>query len=207
MGNDLTTTNLVKRQLNIGVQGTANVFDDDLISLYVTQASQMIETETSRVFSPTVGTRYYDARYPVISQRTLYFDQDYLGIDALSNGVNGTLDPAKYRLLPLHFLPKYAVQLLPKSNMYWQVGNDGYVQNAIVVIGTAGYCTESARPADITLAATKLAAFLYQTRDQDGSSVQMADGSTLIPAQAPTFVLRTISKYVRRIAYSEAAHA
>lgn len=204
---DLTTTAAVKRQLNIGQNGTLNTVDDTLIDLYVTQASQLIETECLRQFSATVGTLFYDARYPVIEKNILYFDQDWLGIDALSNGANGTINSANYRLLPAHFSPKYAVQLLPKSGLYWQVGNDGFVQNAICVIGTTGYCATGSQPADITLAATKLAAWLYQNRDNDGSSVQMADGAMVIPADAPTFVLRTISKYVRRAAISEVSHA
>ena len=101
----------------------------------------------------------------------------------------------------------YGLQLLVKSQQTWVVGNDGYAQNAICVIGTTGYCLTTNRPADITLAATKLAAWLYQNRDNDGSTVQIADGSIAIPANAPTFVLRTINKYVRRSVYSEPSHA
>jgi len=206
MTTDYTTTAAVKRQLNIGQNGTLNTIDDDLISVYVTQASQLIDTECSRVFAPTVGTLFYDAIYPVICGNTLYFDQDYIGINAISNGSNGTLDPSNYRLLPLAYSPKYGVQLLAKSSETWLVGNDGFAQNAICVIGTTGFCLDADRPADITLAATKLAAWLYQNRDNDGSSVQVADGSMVIPADAPTFVLRTINKYIRRVAYSGADH-
>lgn len=204
---DYTTLLAVKTQLDIGVNGTTNTTDDSLISLYVTQASQMIDTETGRNFTYSVGTTFYDARYPVVDGNMLYFDQDYLSVDALSNGANGTLDPSNYRLLPLRLSPKYALQLLPKSNMTWQTGNDGFVQNAICVIGTSGYCLDTDRPADITLSATKLAAWLYENRDNDGSTVQMAQGAVAIPANAPTFVLRTINKYIRRVAYSEASHS
>lgn len=207
MTTDLTTTAAVKRQLGIGVGGTLNTVDDDLIAVYVTEASQFIETECMRSFGTLVGTNYYDAAYPVIDGRTLYFDQDYVSVDSVWNGANGTLNAADYRLLPLHYSPKYALQLLASSNATWQVGNNGFVQNAIGVIGTTGYSTPADRPADITLAATKLAAWLYQNRRNDGSTVQIADGSTVIPAEAPTFVLRTIQKYVRRVAYSEASHA
>src|SRR5690349_21238024 len=98
---DLTTVAAVKRQLGIGVGGTLNTTDDDLIALYVTQASQLIETECMRPFSATVGTLFYDAKYPVIEKSILYFDQDYLGVDAVSNGTNGTINAANYRLLPL----------------------------------------------------------------------------------------------------------
>lgn len=206
MTSDYTTLAAVKQQLNIGQNGTLNVIDDPLISVYVTEASQMIATETMRSFGETVGTLFYDSSYPVVSADTLYFDQDWIGVDAISNGANGTLNPANYRLLPPNASPKWGLQLLRKSNAYWVVGNDGYAQNAIVVIGTQGYCLSADRPADITLAATKLAAWLYQNRDNNGGSVQLADGSMAIPANAPTFVLRTISKYIRRTAYSESSY-
>lgn len=204
---DYTTGSLVKRQLGLLVQGTNNTVDDDLIDIYVTEASQMIATECMRQFSETVGTLFYDATYPVVDNNILYFDQDWLGIDAVSNGANGTLNPSNYRLLPINFTPKYGLQLLNKSTQAWVVGNDGFAQNAICIIGTTGYCLSANRPADITLAATKLAAWLYQNRDNDGSTVQIADGAIAIPANAPTFVLRTIQKYVRRVAYSEPSHA
>jgi hypothetical protein len=203
---DLTTLSAVKTQLGIGTDGTLNTTDDTLISLYVTQASQLIETETARTFSSTVQTLYYDVGYPVTDGRTLYFDQDWLGVDTVVNGANGTLAPSQFRLLPVHDTPKYGLQLLNSTSMYWQVGNDGYSQNAIQVNGTTGYCLTGTLPADITLAATKLAAWLYQHRDDSGDTVQIADGAIAIPAQAPKFVLRTISKYIRRVAYSEPSH-
>lgn len=202
----LTTTAAVKRQLAIGVNGTVNNVDDDLIDTYVAQASQMIQTECVRTFGTLVGTFYYDAAYPVAVNNLLYFDQDFLQVDSVSNGSNGTLDPSNYRLLPINFQPKYALQLLNKSTQVWVVGNDGYAQNAIVVMGTAGYCTPADRPADITNAATKLAAFLYETRDVE-PTVQIANGFAVLPANAPSVVLRTIASYVRRVAYSEPSHA
>lgn len=204
---DLTTTAAVKTQLGIGTSGTLNTTDDTLIGLYVTQASQMIETETNRTFSSSVSSWNYDAAYPVVEGRVLYFDQDMLGVDTVVNGVNGTLQPSQFRLLPLRYSPKYALQLLDSTGMSWQTGNDGYIQNAIQVNGTVGYCLTGTLPADITLAATKLAAWLYQNRDNDGATVQVADGAIAIPAQAPTFVLRTISKYIRRVSYSSGSHA
>jgi len=201
----LTTTDAVKQQLNIGQNGTLNTVDDPLISVYVEEASQLIQTECMRTFGTLVDTYLYDAAYPVVNNNILYFSQDFLQVDSISNGASGTLDPSAYRLLPVNpnTNPKYALQLLVSSNLVWQVGNNGFAQNAIVVQGTAGYCTPADRPADVTLAATKLAAWLYQNRDNDGSTVQIADGATVIPANAPTFVLRTISKYVRRVAWSE----
>ncbi len=205
---DYTTRAAVKNQLNIGRNGTLNTVDDDLIDLYVTQASALIDSYCQRTFSESIGTLdYYDACYPVVSGRRLYFSQDYLGVDSISNGANGTLAAGQYRLLPLNGTPKYAVQLLDSSGLYWQVGNDGYAQKAIVVSGTVGFCTAANRPADITLAATRLAAWLYQSRDRSGDTVQMADGTTIIPSGAPAIVFKILDRYVRRVAASENSYA
>lgn len=199
---DLTTSAKVKRQLGIGVNGTTNTVDDDLIATYVTDASQAIETHCKRSFSVTYGTLYWDARFPTVSGRKLYFDQDVLGIDSLSNGSNGTINAANYRLLPQHFSPKYALELLTKSSMVWLDGNDGFAQNAIVTIGSFGYCEAADQPADVTLAATKLAAWLYQTRENsETDTIQMADGSVSIPSNAPPMVFRLLEKYIRKVAY------
>lgn len=203
---DLCSVAAVKRQLNIGATGTANVIDDDLIAVYVTDASKLIETECARTFSATVGTYLYDVGYPVTEGRKLYFRDDMLGVDYLVNGANGTLTSAHYRLLPLDTSPKYALQLLDSAGMEWQIGNDGYRQNAILLVGTAGFCLTGTLPADISLSTTKLAAWLYQHRDDTGDSIQMADGSVVIPSNAPQFVLRTLSRYVRRASYVGGDH-
>jgi hypothetical protein len=202
---DLTTTTAVKRQLGLGANGTANTVDDDLIATYVTDASQIFETECARRFSPTVSTYLYDRGYPVTEGRTLYFRDDMLGVDSVVNGVNGTLTSAQYRLLPLDASPKYALQLLESSGLYWQIGNDGFNQNAIIVNGTSGYCLDNAVPADISLSVTKLASWLYMTRD-NLESIQIAEGMTVLPAQAPAVVLRTINNYVRRASYVGGDH-
>lgn len=204
----LTSVDAVKQQLNIGQHGKFNTVDDDLIGVYVQEASTAIETYCMRSFSGSVGTLFYDARYPVItSGRMLLFDSDVIGVNAVSNGVNGTIDPSNYRLLPLNYTPYYALQLLDKSGLTWQVGNDGYAQNAICVIGTTGYCATNQQPSDVTLAATKLAAWLYQNRNNDGSAVQTADLSTIIPAQAPQFVFKVLDKYVRKFSTSDPSHS
>lgn len=198
---DLTTVAKVKRTLEIGVNGTPNTVDDDLLQEFVTDTSQAIETYCKRQFSSTYGTLTWDARYPTIDQRKLYFDQDVLTVDFLINGANGTIPASDYRLLPTHFSPKYGLELLPVSNMVWVQGNDGFAANAITTIGSVGFCAASAQPTDITLAATKLAAWSYQNRDNDGAIVEMADGTKSIPAEAPQLVFKLLEKYVRKVAY------
>lgn len=197
---DLTTVTRVKTQLGIGVNGTTNVVDDSMLADFVTQASQMITTYTQRQFYVTYGTLTYDSIYPITEGRRLYFTEDWQQVDFVWNGANGTFQASDYRLVPTHSSPKYGLELLPASQKTWVVGNDGFPQNAITVVGSYGYCDDNTRPADITLAATRLAAWLYQNRDNDGSIIQMADGNLAIPSTAPNFVFTVLDRYVRSVA-------
>jgi hypothetical protein len=189
---DYTTLAAVRSQLKIGVSDTG---DDAQISTYVTQASQAIDTHTDRSFTGTNGTLTFDCRQPSIIGNTLYLAQDVIDVYSIVNGDSNTLTSSQYRLLPNNSTPKYAIEILPSSGKQWTYTTDW--QAAITVAGTLGYCTEANRPADITLAATKLAAWLYQNRDNTGEQTRYADGSTSIPAEAPQIVLRLLEKYVR----------
>lgn len=189
---DLTTAAAVKTQLKI-----TETSDDTLIGAYVTQASRMVETFCNRQFANTAGTLTYDTYGPHIDGRRLHFGQDVLSITSLTNGGDGVLPTTAYRLWPLNTSPKYAVELLPEAGYAWETSSTNYPEGAIVVVGSLGYCTDATRPADVTLAATKLAAWLYQNRDNDGTTVQLGDGSLAIPAEAPALVFKLLGRYVR----------
>lgn len=201
---NLTTRAAVKQQL--GISSNA---DDALIDVLVDQASAMIETHCNRVFGTFIETLRYDRRSVIVGGRVrgnvLYFDTDVLGVDAVVNGANGTLSSSDYRLIPSNppsfrrtaTFPRYAIELLPESGQRWALNSTGGRQDAILITGTIGYCLPSDIPPDVKLAATRLAAWLYQNRDNDGATVQAPDGTLNIPAEAPTFVLKTLQRYVR----------
>lgn len=201
---NLTTRALVRQQL-----GISSTQDDGLIDLYVEQAAAMIETHCNRIFGTFIEALRYDARESIIGGRIkgrmLFFDTDVLGVDSVVNGADGTLDSTDYRLLPSNPpshrrtapFPRYGIELLPSSGRRWARGELGDRENAIIVNGTIGYCLPSQVPPDVRLAATRLAAWLYQNRDNDGATIQMADGTLNMPAEAPSFVLNTIRRYVR----------
>lgn len=208
---DLTTTALVKRQL-ASPNGTMSAVDDDLIGYYVTQASDDFEKAVNRwwidnegiyhpAFTPTYGTLYRDALYPQISGRRLYFGVDVLSVVAVSNGANGTLTPDKYRLLPVNGSPKYALELTTPSGISWQQSNAGSWQNAIVITAQFGEYTSSNLPANVELAVTKYAAWLFQNRDNDGSTFVAANGEAVIPSNAPALVLKIVDQYKRFTSY------
>lgn len=208
--NDLTSVALVKQQLR-SPNGTMSDVDDDLIALYVTQASDDFERAVNRgwidnegiyhpAFTPSYGTMQIDAMYPQIEGKKVYFGQDVLNVVSISNGANGTLTSDQYRLLPVNNSPKYAVELSTPA-ISWQCGSGGSPQGAIVVTAQFGEYTATNLPANVELAVTKYASWLYMNRDNDGSTFVAANGEAIIPANAPQLVLKVVDQYKRMKTY------
>lgn len=189
----LTTTAAVKAQLNITSDS-----DDAIIDDYVTQASVMFQVEARRQFYATPGaTLTYDYAPPQITGLTLWFLEDVLDVDRIINGDGSVITRDQFRLLPVNGSPKYAAQILTGSNITWLLSNQNNWQSAIHVHGTIGYNATNNEPGDVRFAVTKLASWMYQTRDNNGDVIRFADGSTQIPANAPAVVLRTAKNYKR----------
>lgn len=182
---NLTTLAAVKLQLNI-----TGTLSDILITDYVEQASGAIERETQRIFNAMPGTLTFDNCEPYVYGRRLYLHTDVIGIYTVFDG-EGTLTDGEYVLKPYNVNAKQQIELRSRR---WANGVYG-AQQAITVAGSLGY--SATPPADVELAATKLAAFLYQTRDNVERSVRFADGTTEIPADAPSIVLKVITQYRR----------
>lgn len=187
---DLTTLAAVRLQLGFAVTETG---DDTLITSYVSDASQMIETYCKRTLVAANGTLTFDVCPPDIYGRRLFFHEDVLGVYLLTNGDGETIASANYRLLPNNGTPKYGLDLIDADFTF----TDSRFA-AVTVAGTLGMFTSAAIPADLSLAATKLAAWLYQTRDNRGDVTRFADGSMTIPSEAPAVVLNILDKrYVK----------
>lgn len=203
---DLTTVARVKRELEITkyVNGTlsVNTVDDDILADKVTEASQLFETETRYTFSATpFATLTYDLAPPDVYGRKLFFGTPFQGVDRIINGDGTVFTAADYFLLPNNVTPKYGAQLNNMQAIFWQLSTANGYKQAIQVQGTTGFCATGEQPADVTMAVTKLAAFLYQIRDNSGEVVKFADGTMAIPAGVPDIVIRTIQNYKRARIY------
>ena len=195
---DLTTLDAVRQQLGLGPVDTD---DDELITDYVTEASIIFQNEVNLPnFSAANGTLLLNACPPHAYGRQLFFRDYVVGVYSVVNGDGLTVDPAHYRLLPYNSSPKYGMELTIDSGLRWTFDRDPHA--AITVAGTLGYCTSANVPADVTLAVTKLAVWLYQNRDNRGETIKFADGSKSIPAEAPAIVLRTQKRYIRDVLYA-----
>ena len=120
----------------IGETGTAN---DALLSRYIAQASQWIETATGRTFYPVSATLYFDA--PRRDPGTLFLEYaDLLTLDALTDG-GGAISTAACRLYPLNLSPKHTIALDTATlGRGFQYGADPC--RAIAVTGQWGYCAD-----------------------------------------------------------------
>lgn len=120
----------------IGETGTAN---DALLSRYIAQASQWIETATGRTFYPVSATLYFDA--PRRDPGTLFLEYaDLLTLGALTDG-GGAISTAACRLYPLNLSPKYTIVLDTAAlGRGFQYGADP--RQAIAVAGQWGYCAD-----------------------------------------------------------------
>lgn len=172
----------------IGLTNGDDMSDDTLIeNVLIPAATDMIQNDVQYTFGASVGTLTLFARPPYLVGGNLYFrDNVIAGLDTFSTD-NGTLTAnVDYVLQPLNASPKAYATLLT-----WDATSVSNPAGTLTLIGTLGY---GSIPSDINYAATKLAAWMYQTRDSDGA-IQVVNNVTEVPAQAPPLVKSILSKY------------
>ena len=177
----------------IGLDSGQDTGDDTLIeSVLIPAASQMIQNDCQFTFGTLQSYLKADAAPPYLFGNKLYFrDNLVIGIDNFTSDI-GTLTSDMYDLLPLNGTPKTAARLKPGQS--WNYQN---AQAAFTITGTLGY---GSIPSDVNYAATKLAAWMYQTRDSDGQ-IQVVNDITVVPAEAPAMVKSILSKYKHNLLY------
>ena len=169
--------------------------DDSLIEdVLIPAATDMINNEVQFSFGTLIGNLDLFAGPPYYVGGVLYFRDNYVtAIDAIVTD-GGTLTAGMdYALLPLNFSPKTSAVLYNFSTV--SITNPA---GTLTLQGTLGY---GSIPSDVNYAATKLAAWMYQTRDSDGD-VQVVGDITVIPATAPPLVKSILSKYKHNLLYA-----
>ncbi len=169
--------------------------DDGLIEdVLIPAASDMIQNEVQYTFGTLVGALQMFAAPPYLVGGVLYFrDNVVTAIDNITTG-NGTLTPnIDYVALPLNSLPTTRAALIT-----WNSTSISNPAGTLVLNGTLGY---GSIPGDVNYAATKLAAWMYQTRDSDGN-IQVVNDITVVPAEAPAMVRNILSKYKHNLIYA-----
>lgn len=190
----LCTLAQVRKMISIGGPGE-NTGDDTLIEdVLIPAASDMMQNEVQYTFGTLHGSLELFARPPYLVGSTLYFrDNVITSIDSLATD-NGTLTQnVDYVLLPLNESPKTRAQLIN-----WASLNVTNPAGTLTITGTLGY---GSVPSDVNFAATKLAAWMYNTRDSSGD-IQVVGDITRVPAEAPPMVKAILSKYKHNLLFA-----
>jgi len=192
MSNLLCTLAQVRAMLHFAAADTG---DDTLIQdVLIPAASEMIQSEVQYTFGTLHGSLELFAGHPYLIGNTLYFRDDVVTTVDSFNTDNGTLTPeVDYVLLPLNFAPKTRALLLN-----WDSTSVTNPAGTLTLTGTLGY---GSIPSDVNFAATKLAAWAYQTRDSTGD-IQVVNDVTQVPASAPPMVKSILSKYKHALLFA-----
>ncbi len=179
----------------IGLTDGEDPGDDSLIeSVLIPAASDMIQNDVQFTFGTLVGSLEVFAGHPYLKGNTLYFrDNVFTRLDSIQTDGGTLTDGIDYTPLPLNFTPKTRA-LLTNFNSFTVNNPSG----TLVLNGTLGY---GSIPSDVNFAATKLAAWMYQTRDSDGA-IQVVNDITTVPAEAPAMIKTILSKYKLNLVFA-----
>ena len=187
-----TLTNLkdVKRSLAVGSNTTGTLvfdknLDDILLNDLITQATDMFVKETGVDYFGVEGTLTLDLTHRYVVGRKLFFRDDMVSVTSIENDGNGTLTSADWVTMPRDSEDGvYGVEL---RKLFWRWTDTRFA--SIKVIGVKGRSANGQPPEQVHLAVTRLASWLYQTRDSRGS-IQFGDKVTNFPQDAPKLVQR-----------------
>lgn len=179
----------------IGLSASDDTGDDALIEdVLIPAASEMIQNDVQYTFGTLQSSLQLFAGHPYLAGNTLYFRDNVVTTIDSFNTDNGTLTPdVDYVLLPLNSTPKTRALLIN-----WSAVSVNNPAGTLTITGTLGY---GSIPSDVNFAATKLSAWMYQTRDSDGA-IQIVNDVTTVPAEAPGMVKAILSKYKHNLIFS-----
>ena len=114
--------------------------NDAVLELLLKGASEYIENETQRHFTPYIQTRYFDVPgTDEVDPRVLEMDDDLLEVLSITNGDGVTIPSTEYTLRPRNQSPYQHVRLTDNSTFYWASDGAGDTHDVIAVSGIWGY--------------------------------------------------------------------
>lgn len=176
--------------------------DDTLLTALIARAQKAIDMRCARIFEASGDTtRYFDAVRDTDGYY-LYFDEDICAITTITNNLdNGTggviVTSSQYVTMPRNTTPYYGVELKSSAGISWDYTSDS--QSAISVAGRWAYSTSA--PADIVMACTRWAAYMYRQKDAqifDVTAIPEA-GIIQVPQGVPRDVDQMLMPYVKRV--------
>lgn len=177
--------------------GAKETGDDTLLAVLVTRSSALVDSFTRRTFVERDETRHFTVSEDT-DGRLLYLDDDLLSVTTLTNGDAEVIASDYYVLRPRDLSPAYGIKLLASSGYYWTYVDDP--EDSITVMGSWGYCTAAARPADITQQTARLALWLYRQREAPFSKVgNTFTGEYEVPVDLPGDIEAALKRYRKAV--------
>ena len=186
----------LKRYLDIPV---ANVIDDDLLTMFLDNASAIIDTETHRTFAAAADTTVPHDAIKDVEGRRLWLRGDLAQPPTtITNGDGATIALSAIVYEPgIGGQPSYALTLKGSSGVSWTYDDDP--EASIAIVGRWAYSV--APPAPIKQVTLRLAAWLYRQRDNalDLDRTVIVGTSVLTPAAIPVDVMTILRPYLKRL--------
>lgn len=114
--------------------------DDAVLEMFLKAASEHIENETARRFTPYIQTRYFDVPgADEVDPRALEVDEDLLEVLSITNGDGVTIPSTEYVLRPRNQSPYIYIRLVDNSTYYWASDGAGDTHDVIAVSGIWGF--------------------------------------------------------------------
>jgi hypothetical protein len=125
---------------------TIDAADDAVIDEILSGVSRYFDDECHRTFYPRFETRYFSVPVYTNSPRKLFLDDDLLQETSIINGdttdisaLTDSLGHKVYNLLPKNYEPKFCIELVGPTYIFWIFNSIGSIQYVISVTGWWGF--------------------------------------------------------------------
>lgn len=204
----MTITNgyctLAELQREIAIEDL-HVLDDEVLERIIEDASRLVDAHCARQFYAASASQAYS---PPSQDQTLWLDDDWLSVSAVTNGDGTTIAASLYQLWPLNTVSKCAIRLKDSSNLWWAGTAGGDEYGTVTVAGSTGYVdraasdSKSATIISNTKRATIIAA-IAMYRKRTGQETQAATitaaGVVLTPQGIPSDAAQLLEGYRRAV--------
>ena len=176
----------------------SNTDDDELLTMFLDNASAIIDTQTHRTFVSSADETHYHDAIKNVEGNMLWLNGDLAALTSVTNGDGADIPLDAIVTNPDFTGPYFALTLKRSKDYSW-----AYTDEPAGAIGVEGRWAYSiVPPLPIVQATLRLAAWLYRQRDNanDLDRTMIVGVATILPAQIPTDVAVMLKPFLKRTA-------